>query len=574
MNRFILSAILLTISAVSAQQENDLVKNLPGLLFEVNFKTYSGFVDANANGTWKMHYTLTESRSNPDADPLLVWFNGGPGCSSLGGLFEELGPFYVNYDGETLYENPYAWNAKANVLYLESPIGVGFSYDTTTPNYFQANDDQTAGQNFLALTNFFTVAQPKYANRTFFLSGESYAGIYIPMLTDLLTTAINNNSFPNPNFAGSAIGNGFMNVAGLLNALVLWSGYHGRISIQDWEQIKTQCVKGADIDYFDFSQFTNASNKIDFAGDGSVCGNLIDPLISQNAFGDGGFDQYNFYQECYDVSSFQAPAPTPAPGKRTKRASHFNGQSSIKKNLRKPNNLAFTGTSNLNANTAALINRYSNDNNWGYFCWNEDAVGKYLNTDAVQTALNIPQAWKDQKNTWQDCRDSIYNNYVLTYNTTNQFFKNIITNVKTDFRFLIYNGDVDTVCNYLGDAYHIKKVAEENNLTTNSRTPWFYSDNRQLAGYVQTYTGQNANNATITIDVLTVKGAGHMVPFDRAGPSVQMITNFIFAASKGNVNYTDNSNFDTNIKLSPLVTGSSSTNFTMFILAIVALFAF
>ncbi|RCN39171.1 serine carboxypeptidase [Ancylostoma caninum] len=98
---------------------------------------------------------LTESRSSPGDDPLVVWFNGGPGCSSVAGLFEELGPFYVNFDGSSLYENVYAWNTKANVLYLESPIGVGFSYDTTHDYYTTANDDQTAAQNYAALKDFF-----------------------------------------------------------------------------------------------------------------------------------------------------------------------------------------------------------------------------------------------------------------------------------------------------------------------------------------------------------------------------------------------------------------------------------
>ncbi|PIC45214.1 hypothetical protein B9Z55_005310 [Caenorhabditis nigoni] len=555
------------LATVSCQQENDLIKDLPGLLFKANFKSYSGYVDANVNGTWKMHYMLTESRSNPDTDPLLVWFNGGPGCSSLGGLFEELGPFYVNFDGETLYENPYAWNAKANVLYLESPIGVGYSYDTTTPGYFQANDDQSAGQNLLALTNFFKVAQPKYANRTFYLSGESYAGIYIPMLTDLIVQGINNGSFPNTNFQGSAIGNGFMNVKGLLNALALWSAYHGRVSVQDWQKIKNDCANNADMDNFDFSKYTNTSNKIDYVGDGSHCGNLIQPLISQNADNTEGFDQYNFYQECYDKSVFQAPPPA-ASGKRVKRSA-LAGVSAVHKQYQQLG--SFKGTSNLAQNTATLVNRFSNDNQFGYFCWNEDAVGKYLNSDKVQNALNIPQAWKDQKNGWEDCRDSIYQNYTLKYDTTNQFFKNIITNLKTNFRFLIYNGDVDTVCNYLGDAKHIAQVAAENGLNTLSpRTPWYYSDNQQLAGFVQSYSGKNANGATIIIDVLTVKGAGHMVPYDRAGPSVQMISNFVWAANNAFINYTSQANFNPNIQLSEMV-GSSTTISFMFAVSVVLL---
>ncbi|KAK6053237.1 serine carboxypeptidase [Cooperia oncophora] len=150
---WILSSLLLLFA--EAQQEKDLVTNLPGLQFETNFKTYSGYLKANADNTWHMHYMLTESKHDPDNDPLLVWFNGGPGCSSYAGLFEELGPFYVNFDGQTLYENKYSWNAKANVLYLESPIGVGYSYDSVHDSFYQAEDSQTASQNYFALMDFF-----------------------------------------------------------------------------------------------------------------------------------------------------------------------------------------------------------------------------------------------------------------------------------------------------------------------------------------------------------------------------------------------------------------------------------
>ncbi|PIO61181.1 serine carboxypeptidase [Teladorsagia circumcincta] len=67
---------------------------------------------------------------DPAQAPLLLWLNGGPGSSSLEGLFLENGPFRIGKDGKTITRNPYAWNQFANVLYLESPVGVGYSYST------------------------------------------------------------------------------------------------------------------------------------------------------------------------------------------------------------------------------------------------------------------------------------------------------------------------------------------------------------------------------------------------------------------------------------------------------------
>ncbi|CAJ0932183.1 unnamed protein product, partial [Mesorhabditis belari] len=507
---------------------------------------YSGYLNANQNGSWKMHYTLTESRNDPANDPVLVWFNGGPGCSSFAGQFEELGPFYVNKDGKSLYENVYSWNARANVLYLESPIGVGFSYDTNTNNYTYASDDQTADQNYAALKDFFARVQTKYQKRTFFLSGESYAGIYIPMLSARLVKGINSNDFPNPNFQGSAIGNGFMNVAYLQNSLILWSMYHGRISLDDWDDIKKYCRddQTTDMDNVDFSKhFISTTNQIDYVSDNSRCGNLT----AQWLILPDNMDQYNYYQDCYTGSSINVVNATVS--SFTEKPEHAG------KNFKR----VFAGPRRfgLDPNTANTYNYDSTDNQWGYICWNEDALFKWANRRDVQKALNIDQEWQNRKDNdgkpfpWTDCNNALYDSYHLTYNTTNQFFDYVIKNVKTpNFRFLIYNGDVDTVCNYLGDAWHMRDVTNQNAFTSTPRDRWWFRD--QVAGFYQRYTKQQ-----ITIDVLTVKGAGHMVPNDRPGPSMQMITNFMFPDTNGLVDYSSNQTADPTRKPADLLTTST-----------------
>ncbi|CAJ0955762.1 unnamed protein product, partial [Mesorhabditis belari] len=512
---------------ILAAGEDDRVQ-LPGVTFDINYGLYSGYLNAGNNGNWKMHYWLIESKSDPTKDPVLVWFQGGPGCSSFGGAFEEMGPFYINFDVQTLFENKYSWNSKANILFLESPIGVGFSYDTTNVDYSVANDTQSAGQNYQALKDFFTTVQPKYADRSFFLSGESYAGVYIPMLSARLTEGIISNDFPNKNFQGAAIGNGFMHVPKLFNSLVLWSVYHGKVSLNDWDYMKQTCTKGSqalyDVDNYDFQQYLTSKdgNGMDFESDKSKCGDLVMKAISVP----DPNDAYNYYQDCYnpDFSNWTEPPMDeqyPALKHRIRKRSIVNSNPSI--------------------NTATLFNYESSDTQLGYPCWNWMAVRKYANRPDVQKALHIDEAWQraginESSRNWHMCNGPLYEQYKITFPDQQQFFDTVLQKTQNpNFRFLIYNGDVDTVCNYLGDAWFARKVAKDNGFdTTADIVPWAYQT--QLAGFLQRYQRDKDN---VMIDVLTVKGAGHMVPNDRPAQSLQMINNFM-ASTGPNYNSTDN----------------------------------
>ena len=83
----------------------DRIVDLPGLDIHLHFPQYSGYLDGGGDNTSRnnIFYFLTEYQSNDTMEvPVLLWLNGGPGCSSLGGLMTELGPLRPNADGRTL----------------------------------------------------------------------------------------------------------------------------------------------------------------------------------------------------------------------------------------------------------------------------------------------------------------------------------------------------------------------------------------------------------------------------------------------------------------------------------------
>ena len=84
----------------------------------------------NISATKHLHYYFIECENgDPTTTPTVLWFNGGPGCSSLDGWAYEHGPFRINdTDPTQLYHFDYTWAGLANMLYIEAPVGVGFSY--------------------------------------------------------------------------------------------------------------------------------------------------------------------------------------------------------------------------------------------------------------------------------------------------------------------------------------------------------------------------------------------------------------------------------------------------------------
>lgn len=176
---------------------------------------YSGYVDLD-NTTKKIHYLLVESQNDPANDPLVVWFNGGPGCSSMLGWMQEHGPNSYPNGGNAWVKNEYSWNKEANVLYIEQPAGVGFSmcdWDNH-PEDCTFDDNSMAKDNLEAILKWYQ-KYPEYEQHELYISGESYGGIYVPFTAHQIylhnEAARDDPSAFKPNLQGFLVGNGCTN---------------------------------------------------------------------------------------------------------------------------------------------------------------------------------------------------------------------------------------------------------------------------------------------------------------------------------------------------------------------------
>ncbi|EFP78027.2 uncharacterized protein PGTG_03983 [Puccinia graminis f. sp. tritici CRL 75-36-700-3] len=141
--------------------------------------TYSGYINISQNHS--LFFWFFEARNNPQSAPFTLWLNGGPGCSSLIGAFQENGPCKVNAQGNATTLNPYSWNKYAHVLYLDQPIPAGFSYGV----HDVYSTDQAAHRVWQFFQYLFSIPHfSTYESRELSFWTESYGGQYGPKFTE------------------------------------------------------------------------------------------------------------------------------------------------------------------------------------------------------------------------------------------------------------------------------------------------------------------------------------------------------------------------------------------------------
>ncbi|KAJ6889019.1 hypothetical protein NC652_029959 [Populus alba x Populus x berolinensis] len=220
----------------SSSPHPDKIARLPGQP-HVGFQQFSGYVTVDGNKHRALFYYFVEAEIDPASKPLVLWLNGGPGCSSLGvGAFSENGPFRPN--GRVLIRNEHSWNREANMLYLETPVGVGFSYATDNSSYVAVDDEATARDNLVFLQGWFHKF-PRYRNKDLFITGESYAGHYIPQLAKLMVEI--NKKKKLVNLKGIALGNPVLEFATDLNSRAEYFWSHGLISDSTYKMFTSAC---------------------------------------------------------------------------------------------------------------------------------------------------------------------------------------------------------------------------------------------------------------------------------------------------------------------------------------------
>ncbi|XP_028842958.1 lysosomal protective protein-like [Denticeps clupeoides] len=443
-------ALAFCVAATAAQNgaEADLVTSLPGLSETPTFQHYSGYLQAGSGKYF--HYWFVESQNNPSTDPFILWLNGGPGCSSLEGMLSENGPFHL-HDDATVYLNPYSWNLVANVLYLESPAGVGFSY-STTGNY-STSDPQVAEDNYNALLDFFNKF-PSFASNNFYIFAESYGGVYGPSLAQYI---ISNSA--NINLKGVGVGNGMTNYALNDQSLIYFGYYHGLFSESLWNQMNQACCSGGSCNFYSNSD--------------SNCMNAVYQALY--VIQDIGLNIYNLYGQCYGGA--------PMNGRYAADVANLFRDS------------GFTFQPQIEAAIPGVP-----------MCINGTAMYEWLNNPEVRSALHIPTSVQS----WELCSHTVGTLYQRTYTDMTSFYQSLL---QKNLQLLVYNGDVDMACNFLGAKWFVDSL---NLQALTQYGPWYFED--QIAGYVQQY-----KNLTL----LTVKGAGHMVPEYKPGPALQLLKNYL-----------------------------------------------
>jgi cathepsin A (carboxypeptidase C) len=406
----------------------------PSVLGVDKVKQYSGYLDDEEEDK-HLFYWFFESRNDPKNDPVVLWLNGGPGCSSLTGLFMELGPASITKD-QKIKNNPYSWNSNASVIFLDQPVNVGYSYSSGS-----VSNTVAAGKDIYALLTLFFKQFPEYSHQSFHISGESYAGHYIPVFASEILSHKNRNI----NLQSVLIGNG------LTDGLTQYEYYR-----------PMACGEGGWPAVLDESQCQSMDNAY------PRCASLI--------------------ENCYNSESVWSCVPASiycnnamiGPYQRT-------GQNVY--DVRKP-----CGSNSL--------------------CYDElDWIQGYLNKKEVMKAVGA------EVSNYESCNFDINRNFLLQGDWMKPFHR-VVPGILEKIPVLIYAGDADYICNWLGN----KAWTEALEWPGAKDYKKAQMEDFKIDGDGKT-VGQVKSSGNFTF--MRLHAGGHMVPYDQPEASLEMLNRWL-----------------------------------------------
>lgn len=375
-----------------------------------------------------------ESRNDPKNDPVVLWLNGGPGCSSLTGLFMELGPSSITKGGQVKY-NPASWNSNASVIFLDQPVNVGFSYAGNG-----VSNTVAAGKDVYALLTLFFKQFPEYSSQDFHITGESYAGHYIPVFA----SEILSHKKRNINLKSVAIGNG------LTDPYTQYEYYRPMACGEGpWPAVLDQTT----------CQAMDASLP--------RCQSLI--------------------QNCYESQSIWSCVP----------ASIY------------CNNAMIGPYQKTGQNPYDIRKKCVGSS----LCYDElEWISTWLNQDKVMKALGV------EVDSYEGCNFDINRNFLFQGDWM-QPYHLLVPGILEEIPILIYAGDADFICNFLGNEAWADALKWPGQKKYNEAKKQDLLIGDEKYGYFKT-----SGNLTF----IAIHAAGHMVPYDQPGHSVDFLNRWLF----------------------------------------------
>ncbi|BAF28223.1 Os11g0460800 [Oryza sativa Japonica Group] len=187
------------------------VSSLPGFDGPLPFSLETGYVEVNESTGVQLFYYFVRSEKNPDLDPLLLWLTGGPGCSSISGLAHEIGPFqfaakrYYSGGLPIIIYRPETWTKVSNIIFVDSPVGAGFSYAATEEG--SKSSDTNAVKQLLIFLRKWLHDHPRFSLNPLYIGGDSYSGMIVPTLTLAIDESNGSEEKPFFNLKGYIAGN-------------------------------------------------------------------------------------------------------------------------------------------------------------------------------------------------------------------------------------------------------------------------------------------------------------------------------------------------------------------------------